>query len=98
MTFAVAAQKERLPNIEIPALCSGRATALGDLGVLTTDATNSCIKSEQEAWTALLAAWKDIPPSYKRYCIRPDDYAASYAEWIACLELEIDMENLHSNK
>jgi hypothetical protein len=52
--------------------------------------------SEQQARVAILAAWKDIPPDYKSFCIRPDVYSPSYIEWIACLEMRIDLKRLRS--
>lgn len=97
-TFAMAAQNDSLPNIDIQQLCARRATAMGDLGVATANAVDACIRSEQKAQAALVAAWKDIPPSYKASCIKPNDYAPSYEEWIACLELNIDMKTLRSKK
>ena len=42
----------------------------------------------------VLAAWKDIPPTYKASCIKPEVFSASYAEWISCLELSIDVKSL----
>ena len=56
------------------------------------------MKSEQESKTALLAAWKDIPARHRTSCIKPRDYAASYMEWISCLELVIDMKSLQHGK
>jgi hypothetical protein len=96
MSFAAVAQNDSLPRLDIQKLCGSRAKAMGDLGAVTANALDACIRSEQRARAALIAAWKDIPPFYKTSCIRPNDFAASYEEWIACLELNIDMKSLHS--
>ena len=58
----------------------------------------SCVASEQKARAALAAAWKDIPPGYKTTCIKPNDYSASYIEWIGCLELYIDVKALTAKR
>jgi hypothetical protein len=54
----------------------------------------SCMRSEREAQDALTAAWKDIPAKFKAMCIKPNEFSPSYAEWIACLEMNIDVKNL----
>ena len=68
---------------------------LGELaGRTTQELFNSCVTTEQKAQTALVAAWKDIPATYKERCIKPNAYSPSYAEWIGCLELLIQVKNL----
>ena len=94
-TFAAAAKDDKLPSLDIKKHCRSRANAVVDLniGVNTYEA---CINSEQRARAALVAAWKDIPPFYKASCIKPDDYSPSYEEWIACLEMYIDVKSVRS--
>src|SRR6185295_3078732 len=58
---------------------------------------DACMKSEQASRDAIAAIWKEIPPSYKASCIDPRAYSASYIEWIACLELYIDVKKQRSN-
>jgi hypothetical protein len=93
------AQGDKLPHIDLQQRCrtSARATQelLGDKS-LESKAFDSCLRSEQEAQAALVAAWNDIPPGYKRTCIKPRDYSPSYVEWIACLELQMDVKRLRS--
>jgi hypothetical protein len=89
--------QDRFPNIDTQKLCRNRAKSseemMGDKSV-ASKAFDTCIRSEHAAKDALVAAWKDIPPTYKASCIRPDVYSASYAEWISCLELNIDVKSL----
>ena len=96
-TFAAAAEDASFPNLDTQKLCRRRASSaeemMGDKSVASR-ALETCMKSEQDARTALAAAWKDIPSSYKASCIKPDAYSPSYAEWIACLELNIDVKTL----
>ena len=89
--------QDRFPNIDTQKLCRNRAKSseemMGDKSV-ASKSYDTCMRSEQAAKDALVAAWKDIPPSYKASCIKPDVYSASYAEWISCLELNIDVKSL----
>ena len=98
ISFPAEAKDAGLPNIDLQTICRSRAKALGET---LSDRSKSeelyagCMKSEQESKAALLVAWKDIPARHRTFCIKPHDYAASYMEWIACLELVIDMKSLH---
>jgi len=90
-----------LPSIDLQTTCRNREKALGEtmgdqsrIGELYA----GCMKSEQEARAALLGAWKDIPSRHRTSCIKPDVYAASYMEWISCLELVVDMKSLYKTK
>jgi len=95
--FAAAAQDARFPKIDTQKLCRNRAKSseemMGDKSV-ASKTFDTCMRSEQAARDALVAAWKDIPPTYKASCIKPEVYSASYAEWISCLELNIDVKSL----
>jgi hypothetical protein len=96
-TLAAAAQDARFPNLDTQKLCRNRAKStedmMGDKSV-TSKTFDTCMRSEKDARDALAAAWKDIPPTYKASCIKPEAYSASYAEWISCLELNIDVKSL----
>ena len=96
-TFAAAAQEARFPNVDTQKLCRSRAKSTEEMmGDKTVSAKTfeTCMRSEKDARDALVAAWKDIPPTYKASCIKPDVYSASYAEWLSCLELNIDVKSL----
>ena len=100
-TIAVAAKDNGVPTIDVQKICRTRATQsaemMGDKS-LTAQAFDSCVKSEQEARAALVAAWKDIPAAYKAFCVRPHVYSPSHTEWIACIESNIDVKRLRSKK
>jgi len=88
------ARNETLPTIDLQARCHKSERSVIDMmgdPSLRGRAFDLCIKSEQEARDALLKAWGEIPQAYKAFCIRPGDYSASYVEWIACLEMKIDL-------
>jgi hypothetical protein len=93
----VAAAQDRFPNLDTQKLCRNRAKSseemMGDKSVASRS-YDTCMRSEHAAKDALVAAWKDIPPTYKASCIKPEVYSASYAEWISCLELNIDVKSL----
>ena len=94
-TVAVAAADDTLPSIDFEKFCRSRSEAVGEMaGRTVQELLNSCVTTEQQARTALLAAWKDIPPTYKERCIKPNVYSPSYAEWIGCLELLIEVKRV----
>ena len=98
IAFSTVAKEAGLPNIDLQTICRNREKALGETlsdPARIGDLYASCMKSEQEAKAALVAAWKDIPARHRTSCIKPNDYAASYMEWISCLELVVDMKSLH---
>ena len=99
--FAAAAQNDTVPNIDVQKLCRTRAAQsaemMGDKS-MTAKAFDSCVRSEQEAHAALVAAWKDIPQAYKTFCIRPHVHSPSNTEWIACIESNIDVTRLRSKR
>jgi hypothetical protein len=96
-TVAATAQDSRFPNLDTQKLCRNRAKSseemMGDKTVAART-LDTCMRSEKDARDALVAAWKDIPAAYKASCIKPEVYSASYAEWISCLELNIDVKSL----
>jgi hypothetical protein len=98
-TFAATAKDDKLPSIDLQKGCGIRAKAsaemMGDKS-LTKLAFDTCMKSEQQARDALAAAWKDIPATYKAFCINPNVYSPSYTEWISCVELGIDVKKLRA--
>lgn len=97
IAFPSVAKDAGLPSIDLQTTCRNREKALGET---LSDQTRigelyaGCMKSEQEARATLLATWKDIPARHRTSCVKPGDYAPSYMEWIACLELLIDMKSL----
>jgi hypothetical protein len=97
-TLAAGAQDTNLPNIDLKKSCDLRAKASADTmgDKSTTPAFDKCMKDEQEARDALLAAWNYIPSSYKGSCIDPSVFAPSYTEWISCLEMNIDFKRLRA--
>lgn len=94
---AAAANDKGLPTLDLQTRCKKSEAAMIDMmGAedVKGSAFDLCVKSEQAARDALQAAWADIPPSYKSFCVRPGDYSASYIEWIACVEMLIDAKKM----
>jgi hypothetical protein len=98
LSSAFTAAADSLPRIDIQKNCNSRAQAVVGLSNSAGNALEACIRAEQRARDALAAAWKDIPPFYKANCIKPGDYSPSYEEWIACLEMNIDVKNLRAKR
>ena len=91
---AASAPNNSLPVIDLKLRCQiSEQTMIDMMGdkSFQGSAFDTCMKSESDARDALSSAWKEIPPSYRDYCIRPADYSPSYVEWIACIELMIDL-------
>ena len=98
-TFAAAAKDNELPGIDIQKRCGIRAKASAEMMAdksSETMAFDSCMRSEQSARAALAAAWKEIPATFKSFCVNPNVYSPSYVEWISCLELHIDLKKLRA--
>ena len=98
-TLAMA--QDNFPELDTQKVCRARAQSIGAMMGETQVASRTfetCVNSEQQARVALVAAWKDIPPSYKAACVKPGVYSPSYAEWISCLELNIDVKILRSKQ
>lgn len=84
-----------LPSIDLQRRCKNSESTLIEMMAdrsLQGTAYDTCMKSEQDARNALQGAWQSLPASYASYCVRPRDYAPSYVEWIACVELMIDLK------
>ena len=100
-TFAAVAKDNNLPSIDIKKVCGIRAKASAEMmGDKSSEAGafDTCMRSEQVSRDALAAAWKDIPADFKAFCITPNVYSPSYAEWLSCLELNIAVKKLRSKK
>jgi hypothetical protein len=94
-----AAAAQSMPTIDLQARCKRSEAAqmemMGDKAVQNV-AFDSCMRSESDARNAITKAWPDIPATYKTFCVRPSDFSPSYIEWIACLELMIDLRKLRA--
>jgi hypothetical protein len=99
---ASAASSKGVPTIDLQTRCKRSEKIMADMmgspTLLQTNGFDLCMRAEQEARSALVAAWPDVPPSYKAFCIRPAAYSPSYIEWIACMEMLIDLRKLRAAK
>jgi hypothetical protein len=98
---ADAAGFKDIPNIDLQSRCKRSERAMAAMmGASAQPGRDfeSCLRAEQEARKAIEAAWPDIPASYKSFCINPTAYSPSYIEWIACLEMLIDLRKLRAAK
>jgi hypothetical protein len=96
---AAAATNNTFPIIDLQERCRTSEYAIIEMMGNTAkkgEAFDTCMKSEQAARDALKGAWTDIPPAYKSFCVRPKDYSPSYVEWLACVEMTIDLRKLRS--
>ena len=100
MPVAAVAQNA-VPKIDMEKHCRSRAKTneemMGDKKA-GEQAFETCLRYERAAKAALDEAWTKIPPAYKQKCIQPGIYSPSYAEWISCLEINIDIKSLPGKK
>lgn len=97
---ATAADNKSPPKIDLQARCKKSEQSVIEMMAdpsLRGLAFDLCMKSEQQARDALVKAWGDIPQSYKTFCVRPAVYSPSYVEWIACLEMMIDLRQMRAS-
>ena len=100
-TNFAAAAKDGLPEIDLQKRCRASAKAAVDtMGDKSAESKtfDACLRSEQEARNAIVSAWKDIPANYKSFCIKPGVYSPSYVEWIACIEMQMDVKRLRAKQ
>ena len=94
---AAAAGPKGLPTIDLNSRCKRSEAVVvemtGDKS-LVGKGFEMCMRAEQEARNALVAAWPEVPQAYKTFCIAPATFSPSYIEWIACLEMLIDLRKL----
>ena len=94
---AAAASPKGLPTIDLNSRCKRSEAVVvemtGDKS-LQGKGFEMCMRAEQEARNALVAAWPEVPQAYKTFCIAPATFSPSYIEWIACLEMLIDLRKL----
>jgi hypothetical protein len=94
---AAAPTPKGLPAIDLQARCKRSESVVvemtGDKS-LQGKGFEMCMRAEQEARDALVAAWSEVPASYKSFCIAPRTFSPSYIEWIACVEMLIDLRKL----
>ena len=94
---AEAADAKGLPTIDLKSRCQRSEKVIVEM---TGDKTllgrgfDMCMRAEEEARTALVKAWPEMPQAYKTFCIAPAAYSPSYIEWIACMEMLIDLRRL----
>ena len=89
-------KEEPFPNINLETRCRASERTVDEMMGAKGQSFDSCMSSEQGARDALKKAWADMPSAYKATCVRPTDYSPSYVEWIACVELWIDLRKTRS--
>jgi hypothetical protein len=98
---AAAAGPKGLPTIDLNSRCKRSESVVvemtGDKS-LQGKGFEMCMRAEQEARDALVAAWPQVPAAYKTFCIAPGTFSPSYIEWIACVEMLIDLRKLRETK
>jgi hypothetical protein len=92
LTAAEAASTKAVPVIDLQVRCRKSEKTLTEMmGNNVVQAFDGCMTSERGALKALVDAWPKIPAAIKSYCIRPTEFSPSYVEWIACIEMVIDL-------
>src|SRR5690242_9699192 len=99
LKVTTAAADSTLPTIDLKARCRTSEKAMLEIlpSMEPGSAFDGCMKAEQQAQEAIAKAWPDMPQSYRSFCIRPNDCSPSYVEWIACLEMKMDLRKMRAD-
>jgi len=95
------ANTKDVPSFDLQARCRKTEKIMIEMMGANSTGMNGydlCMRAEQEARDALVKAWPDVPQAYKDFCVRPAAYSPSYIEWIACMEMLIDLRKLRAAK
>jgi len=86
-----------LPKIDIQKQCQSTQKATDDLtGTKNPNAFDVCVKGEQGARDKLIERWPTISAVDRASCIHPTDWAASYIEWLGCIDTKVYVRTLRT--
>jgi hypothetical protein len=86
-----------LPQIDLQKQCRTTQIATDALtGTKNPNAFDLCVTSEQSAREKLVERWPAIPPLDKASCIHPTDWAASYFEWLGCIDTRVYVRKMRT--
>jgi hypothetical protein len=85
-----------VPTVNIGITCRESEKALrAVLGDDVRTTFESCMKQESDARAEIVKNWQSYPAGGRQRCVNPTGYMPSYVEWLTCLEMEQQVNELH---
>jgi hypothetical protein len=92
---ASAASSSGVPTVDIATTCRESEKALVSIfGPETQQTFGSCMKSESDAREQIVKNWRTYPAGGRQRCVNTTGYMPSYVEWLTCLEMEQQVNEL----
>ena len=89
------AQSNGVPTADIATTCRTSEKALiAIFGAETQQNFESCMNSEKEAREQIVKNWQNFPAEARQRCVSTAGYMPSYVEWLTCLEMEQQVNEL----
>jgi hypothetical protein len=92
---ASAASSGVVPTVDIATTCRTSEKALRSIfGAETRQDFESCMTSENGAREQIVKNWQNFPAGGRQRCVITTGYMPSYVEWLTCLEMEQQVNEL----
>jgi hypothetical protein len=84
-----------VPTVDIAITCRTSEKALiAIFGAETQQTFESCMTSENDARAQIVKNWQNFPAGGRQRCVNTTGYMPSYVEWLTCLEMEQQVNEL----
>jgi hypothetical protein len=84
-----------VPTVDIAITCRTSEKALiAIFGAETQQTFDICMQSENQARAEIVKNWQSYPAAGRQRCINTTGYMPSYVEWLTCLEMEQQVNEL----
>ena len=84
-----------VPTVDIATTCRTSEKALVAIfGAETQQTFEVCMTSENEARAQIVKNWQNFPAGGRQRCANTTGYMPSYVEWLTCLEMEQQVNEL----
>ena len=89
------AESSGVPTVDIAITCRTSEKALiAIFGTETQQNFQSCMTSENTAREQIVKNWQNFPAGGRQRCANTTGYMPSYVEWLTCLEMEQQVNEL----
>ena len=87
-----------VPTVDIAITCRTSEKALiAIFGAETQQTFESCMTSENDARAQIVKNWQNFPAVGRQRCVNTTGYMPSYVEWLTCLEMEQQVNELRKS-
>ena len=84
-----------VPTADIATTCrTSEKTLINIFGDETQQTYQSCMTSENGAREQIVKNWQNYPAGARQRCVNTTGYMPSYVEWLTCLEMEQQVNEL----